>query len=158
VYEPPAEQAAALEGGVTVDEYNAAAEKTIACVEAAGAQVRTTVAADGRLTFEYGGVATRDELASLRDAYEDCYAQHLVDLDREWANQKATVGSGDASRLPPDFWDKQIAVVECWIAAGIIPPEPNLTAARAMEIIEHVVASNSSTEMSRCASEVLGDD
>lgn len=145
-HEVPDYQAVILQDWVvSTEEYNAALMLTLSCTQAAGARIDgPTAGPDGRLHFKYGA-RTLEELQVAGRAYDRCYDDYLREVDRFWAIQANEVRAGLAAQ--------ERALVECFIVAGIVKDEGELTPQRVRQVMA-TVPTLPEPAVSRCAYEV----
>lgn len=78
--EPAAGDYAGISAG-----YATAVEETRLCLEQAGLKdVAASADAAGKVSFAWGGFATREEAQRAGELYKDCYFKHMADADRLW--------------------------------------------------------------------------
>ena len=70
--------------------YAAAAAETAKCLTAAGLKdVAIQRDAAGKVSFTWGGFASREEAQKAGELYKACYFTHMDDIDRSWQQTPA---------------------------------------------------------------------
>lgn len=80
----PAQQRTFASGNMN-EAYPAAAQETAECLTTAGLK-NVTMSRDtaGKISFSWGGFATREEAQKAGEIYKGCYFAHMDDIDRAW--------------------------------------------------------------------------
>lgn len=81
---------ALADGSVTRDEYRAAVQATMQCLEDAGVSVHNVVDTGDQIRFQFGGgQISRDEGETQQAVYEDCYNKYERAVDIAWAGRSS---------------------------------------------------------------------
>jgi hypothetical protein len=95
---PVGQQAALADGVVTLQEYEAAVQRTLACATAAGVKVEPTPGAGLRPTSFGFASASREELAASHKRVDACREAHLNGIEMALAHQPVAADVIDQSR------------------------------------------------------------